>query len=297
MSMIFGNGNLGLWTNGDFSNGNTDNFSMGTYRPNGGPIIDGVDQPYVEIIGGGGSGFISSEYLEVDTSENYNLIVYAKTFQPGSSGNNAGGHLGFACYDKNKTFIDLRNCGDVGNTTLSRPATPGDTSIFLTSADGWYQGSDVTNHTYYFRQILFFPASHPDYGVPHEYTRFNGMRYNSLTLTLSGDWEMVLENGTLPDYGYALPVGTPISRGVAGGTYNYALGAPTYPNTWTRYSTGLFTGENRNSGTPFRYKTKYVRFLCLRNYNRRSESPQDHVWGLSRIFFGKSTDGRDYNNI
>ena len=57
MSMIFGNGNLGLWTNGDFSNGNTDNFSMWTYRPNCGPIIDGVDQPYVEIIGGGGSGF------------------------------------------------------------------------------------------------------------------------------------------------------------------------------------------------------------------------------------------------
>ena len=297
MSMVFGNDNFGLWTNGDFRKGNVDNFSMGTYKPNGGPIINGVDQPYVEMVGGGGSGFISSEYLEVNTLENYKLIVYAKTFQAGSSGNNAGGHIGFACYDKNKTFVDLRNCGDIGNTTLSRLATPGDTSIFLTSADGWYQGSDVTNHTYYFRQILFFPASHPDYGVPHKYTRFNGMRYSSLTQTLSGDWEMVLENGTLPDYGYALPVGTPISRGVAGGSYNYALGAPIYPNTWQRYSTGLFTGENRNSGTPFRYKTKYVRFLCLRNYSRRSESPQDHVWGLSRIFFGKSTDGRDYNNI
>ena len=295
--MQVGPTNFGLWTNGDFSNGNTDNFSMGTYRPNGGPIIDGVDQPYVEIIGGGGSGFQGSQYLEVDTTDQYNLTVYAKTFTPGSSGNNAGGHIGFACYDKNKTFIDLRNCGDIGNTTLSRPATPGDTSIFLTSSSGWYSGADVTNHTYYFRQILFFPASHPDYGVPHEYTRFNGMRYSSLVQTASGDWEMVLENGTLPDYGYALPTGTPVSRGAAGGSYNYALGAPTYPNTWQRYSTGLFTGENRNSGTPFRYNTKYVRFLILRNYNRRTESPQDHVWGLSRIFFGKSTDGRDYNNI
>ena len=297
MSMVFGNDGLGLWRNGDFKNGNVDNFNMGSYRANGGPIINGVDQPYVHIVGGGGSGFQSSDYLEVDTSENYKLVVYAKTFRPGSSGNNAGGHIGFACYDKNKSFIDLRNCGDVGNTYLSRDAQPGDTSIFLTTADGWYQGSDVTNHTYYFRQILFFPATHPDYGIPHEYTRFNGMRYRSLTQTGSGDWEMVLENGTLPDYGYELPAGTPISRGVAGGTYNYALGAPTYPTTWRKYSTSMFTGENRNSGTPFRYKTKYVRFLCLRNYSRRSESPQDHEWGLSRIFFGKSTDGREYNNI
>ena len=286
---------FGLWVNGDFSNGNTDNFSMGTYQSTGGPIINGVDQPYVQITGGGGSGFQGSQYLEVDTTDQYNLTVYAKTFTPGSSGNNAGGHIGFACYDKNKTFIDLRNCGDLGNTTLSRPATPGDTSIFLTSSSGWYSGADVTNHTYYYRQILFFPASHPDYGVPHEYTRFNGMRYSSLVQTASGDWEMVLENGTLPDYGYALPTGTPVSRGAAGGSYNYALGSPTYPNTWQRYSTGLFTGENRNSSTPFRYNTKYVRFLILRNYNRRTESPQDHVWGLSRIFFGRSTDGRDYN--
>tara|TARA_B110000908_G_C10188826_1_gene419420 strand:- start:924 stop:1301 length:378 start_codon:yes stop_codon:yes gene_type:complete len=120
------------------------------------------------------------------------------------------------------------------------------------------------------------------------------MRYSSLVQTGTGDWEMVLENGTLPDYGYALPSGTPVSRGAAGGSYNYALGAPTYPTEWTRYSTPVFTGSNRNSGHPFRNATKYVRFLILRNYNRRSESTQDHVWGLSKIFFGQVVDGRVY---
>jgi hypothetical protein len=40
MSMVFGNDNFGLWTNGDFRKGNVDNFSMGTYKPNGGPIIN-----------------------------------------------------------------------------------------------------------------------------------------------------------------------------------------------------------------------------------------------------------------
>ena len=293
MATIGGHNDFGLFGNGDLREGTTRNFSMGTYQSSGGPN----DYPYVRITGGGGGGYQSSDYIEVDTSKSYQMMLYAKTFSRGSSGNLAGGHIGFACYDKNKTFVDLRNCGDIGNTTLSRLATPGDTSIFLTSADGWYQGSDVTNHTYYFRQILFFPPSHPDYGVPHKYTRFNGMRYSSLTQTLSGDWEMVLENGTLPDYGYALPVGTPISRGVAGGSYNYALGAPNYPETWTSYATPVFTGENRNSSYPFRYSTKYIKFLILRNYNRRSESSQDHIWGLSKIFFGQSVGGKDYRSV
>lgn len=289
MGVIGGPDSFGLWPDADLRSGTTSTWNLGTYRSSGGP--DGG--PYVEITGGGGSGYVSHR-IPVDTSKTYQQIIYAKTISPGSSGNNAGGHIGFACYDKNDSFIDLRNCGGIGNTTLSRAASPGDTSIYLTSADGWYQGSDVTNHTYYYRQILFFPASHPDYGVAYKYTRFNGMRYSALTQTTSGDWQMVLENGTLPDYGYSLPAGTPVSRGAAGGTYSYALGAPTYPTTWQRYATPTFTGESRNSGYPFRYGTKYIRFMILRNYNRRSESPQDHVWGLSKFFFGQVVDGRDY---
>jgi len=304
MSTIGGPDNFGLWTNGDFRKGNANEWSLGSYQSTGGP--NGND-PYIQITGGGGSGWTGSR-IEVDTSAYYKLIVYAKTFSPGSSGNNAGGHIGFACYDKNDTFVDLRNCGGLGNTTLSRDLNPGDTHAYFTDSSGWYTGADVTNNRAYFRWILFYPPSHPDYSTPHEYTRINPVSYYSMVQTAQGDWEVALSSyrggstgiqdpTTMPDVGYPLPAGTPVARGAAGGSYNYALGAPTYPTTWTRYSTGLFTGENRNSGTPFRYGTKYVRFLILRNYNRRSESPQDHVWGLSRIFFGKSTDGRDYNNI
>ena len=36
-----------------------------------------------------------------------------------------------------KSFIDLRNCGNIGNTTLSRAASPGDSIIYLqVQADG-----------------------------------------------------------------------------------------------------------------------------------------------------------------
>ena len=55
MSMTFGNDGFGLWRNGDFKKGNVDNFNMGSYRANGGPVINGVDQPYVHIVGGSGS--------------------------------------------------------------------------------------------------------------------------------------------------------------------------------------------------------------------------------------------------
>ena len=292
MGIITGPDNFGLFTNGDFRRGDNTNFSFGTYKPKGGHN----GKPYIEMVGGGGSGW-TGDRIEVDTTKYYQMSLYARTFAPGSSGNNAGGHIGFASYDQFDNFIDLRNCGDVGNTYLSRDANPGDSYIYLQSSSNWYTGADVTSNTYYFRQILFFPATHPYYGEPHKYTRFNGMYYDSLLQTSQGDWEMHLQNGTLPDYGYPLPAGTPVSRGVAGGSYNYALGAPTYPQDWTKYSTPVFTGENRNSSYPFRYSTKYVRFLILRNYNRRTESPQDHIWGLSDIFFGEVKGGRNYGRL
>ena len=290
MGIISGPNNFGLFNNGDFRQGTNTNFSFGEYVSKGGP--DGG--PYIQIVGGGGGGW-TGDRIEVDPSKYYKMSAYARTFKPGTSGNNAGGHIGFACYDQFDNFVDLRNCGDIGNTYLSRDANPGDSVIYFQDSNNWYTGADVTNNTYYFRQILFFPASHPYYGVPHKYTRFNGMYYSSMVQTGQGDWEVTLQNGTLPDYGYPLPAGTPVSRGVAGGSYNYCLGAPTYPNTWQRYETGVFTGENRNSGTPFRYSTKYIRFLILRNYNRRTESPQDHVWGMAKIFFGEVDNGRNYN--
>ena len=113
---------------------------------------------------------------------------------------------------------------------------------------------------------------------------------NEYSITLTSPlptWSDALVNGVYP-------IDTYLSNGRAGGTYNYALGNPTYPTTWTRYSTSIFTGASRNSGTPFRFGTKYIRFLVLRNFNRASESPQNHVWGLSKFFFGRVESGRDY---
>ena len=63
------------------------------------------------------------------------------------------------------------------------------------------------------------------------------------------------------------------------------------------YSTGPFTGESRDASTPFRYGTKYIKFMVLQNFNGASQVPQDHIWALDKIFFGKVIGNVDYRNI
>jgi hypothetical protein len=73
----------------------------------------------------------------------------------------------------------------------------------------------------------------------------------------------------------AFAVGTPVGRTTSGGSYNYALGAPNYPSTWTTYTTPVMTGYvtgTASSGAEFRDGTKYIRFLNLMNYNYRAET-------------------------
>lgn len=269
MSVVAGRREKGLMENGSGLSGSNKGFSAYTWYTADSMSGDGC---FAMSANRYGSGVESDYFTPVDTSKSYIFSASLRTYELSYNGRLGSGHIGFACYDQFKNFIDLRNCGDVGNTYLSRQANPGDTKIYITDATNWYQGADVTANTYYYRQILFFPASHPYYGQPHKYTRFNGHYYSSLVQTAQGDWEMTIQNGPLTDYGYALPAGTPISRGVAGGSYNYALGNPNYPTTWTTYTTPVFTGENRNSAYPFRYSTKYIRWLNLCNYNYRTET-------------------------
>lgn len=301
MASIGGPNNFGLFRNGDLREGTNVNFTFGTYISSGGLN----DEPYLQRVGGGGGNAFSNEFVEVDVNASYQLVMYARTIQTGSNGALAGGHLGFSCYDSSFRFIDLRNCGGIGNTTLSRNLTAGDTHIYLTSNSGWVTGADVTSLNAVFRHVVLFPSTHPEYNLPYQYSRIGlgdfNIYYKSMVQTAQGDWELKLATSTgvdttFPNIGYPTPSGTPVSRGVAGGTFNYALGNPTYPTTWTRYATAPFTGQALTSGIPFRFATKYIKFLVLMNFNQRLVSPQDHMWGLSNIFFGKVLDNKDYRN-
>lgn len=297
MATIGGPNNFGLFTNGDFRLGSNQNFTFGTINTSS--QYDGIG--CLELVGGSGGTAFSSDFVEVDTSQSYQMICYARTLETGSNGSLAGGHIGFSCYDSKYRFIDLSTQGGIGNTTLTRDLNAGDSYVYVASTGSF-------NKTlYYFRYLLIYPATHPEYFKPYQYTRIGSGDYNiyyssSITQMPEGDYRLQLVTfqdvpTTFPNIGYATPAGTPVSNGQAGGTYNYALSNPNYPLTWTRYSTAPFTGENRNSGIPFRFATKYIKFMILRNYNQRTAPSQSSfIYALDNIFFGKVLPGIDYRN-
>lgn len=274
MGVVAGRRDLGLFPNAQAQLGTNSSFSAYSYYAG-----DGV--------GGGGSCFamttnrygdtlVTGDYIPVDTSKYYQMSVSVKTISRSYNNRLGSGHLGFSTYDQFYNFIDLRNCGGAGNTTLTRPLNPGDSYAYVASVSGWN-----TSTTYYYRHLMFNPATHPYYSTPWGYSRIGYGDYNichANTWTWTGtDYQVAIQNTsnvnmTMPNIGYALPAGTPVYTGQAGGTYNYAFGSPDYPETWTTYVTPPFTGENRNSGYPFRHGTKYIRFLNLANYNYRTET-------------------------
>ena len=75
-------------------------------------------------------GYLGSVYIPVNTGDNYLLSAYFKSMGSPQS----AGYAGLACFDEDLNFIDLRNCGGIGNTTLANPVNNGDTTITLTDA-------------------------------------------------------------------------------------------------------------------------------------------------------------------
>jgi hypothetical protein len=222
------------------------------------------------------STFLSDNLIEVDTTKTYRMTVKNRTLTKGGPGNNilSGGHTGYITYDSSFRFIDLRNCGGVANTYLTRTLNPGDSYAYVSNQNNQWMpaGSE-----YYFRHFMIYPPSHPEFNKPWEYTRIGfqdtEIYYNEITDIGGGELRVRFSNyngsswTTFPNIGYPTPAGTPVMNGVAGGTYSYVF----YPTEaafgeWSTYISNPFTGENRNSGTPFRYATKYVSFMHLINY-------------------------------
>jgi hypothetical protein len=204
------------------------------------------------------------------------MTVKNRTLTKGGSGNNilSGGHTGFATFDSSYRFIDLRMCGGIANTVLTRPLNAGDSYVYVSNQNNQWT---APNSEYYFRHFMIYPPSHPEFNKPWEYTRIGygdvDIYYNEVTDIGGGELRLRFSNYdgsswvTFPNIGYSTPVGTPVMNGVAGGTFSYVF----YPTEgsfgeWSTYTSSPFTGENRNSGVPFRYGTKYILFMHLINY-------------------------------
>lgn len=300
----------GLYTNGAVSLATNTNFSSYTVYQE-----DSLSGQYCYGMTTNryGSQLFSNEYIPVDTSKVYQSAVSVKTLKLSYNNRLGSGHLGFACYDKNKTYIDLRNCGDIGNTVLTRDLNPGDSSLYIASTSGWstystpYPNGDGTfSLPTIFRNFILFPATHPEYNIPWQYTRIGWGQYNlyyksTFTLMPEGDWRLDIcdannNDAVMPNIGYPTPIGTPVSNGKAGSAFNYVHGAPEYPTTWTTYASSIITGEGILSSFNFRYATKYIRFLNLANYNYRTESAGASAYYLlDNIMFVECKNGKPYD--
>jgi hypothetical protein len=271
MGVVYNRRQFGLFDNGDFELGNNTNFP--NYTIVEGDVYSGRYCAQVNHT----NQWVGSQFIPVDTSKFYIFSIRAKTVTRSLPNNQLGSfYTGFACYDQFYNFIDLRNCGGLGNTTLSRPLVAGDQYAYITSNSGW---STSTNPI--FTHLMIFPATHPYYSTPHQYTRIGlgdfTICYDGANIFNTGtDFRLTLVNGsgtpiTMPNVGYSLPTGTPVSNGQAGGTYNYVY-TPAIPEAWTQYTTSPFTGVSRNSGLPFRFGTRFVKYMELSNFLYSSET-------------------------
>lgn len=293
MGVVFNNSKLGnLFSNGDFEYANNTNFSFSSVTS-----AQSYSGNYSLLMQSNNQQVTGDQYVQVDTSKYYRMTVTAKTILRSSPNNYLGyGHLGFATFDQFYNFIDLRNCGGVGNTTLTRQLNPGDSYAYVASVSGWNSST-----TYYYRHLMLNPATHPYYSTPWGYTRIGFGDYeicHANTWTWTGtDYQVALQNSsnvniTMPNIGYSLPVGTPVFTGQAGGTYSYVW-VPEIPEVWTTYDSGWFTGENRNSSLPFRQGTKYIKFMNLANYARSETTSAQYLFDNIRLYGPSPTNTKD----
>lgn len=311
MSTIIGRQDIGLFDNGSFESGAVTNFTgaggyISTRDPKRGKYHWESDRR---------SSANMTQYIPVDVSKRYIMSISSKTFEKSGSGLLGRHYIGFSCWDEDKQFIRLEHCGGVGNTTLSRDLNPGDSKMYITSASGWYTGADVTNNRNYFRNIGLYPPTHPKYSAAHRYTRVgtrggsvggSQIQYRAAVQTGQGDWELTLCNTADTPINwtynepYATPAGTPVHRGAAGGTYNYAFSRRQYTDeSWTTYQLNVEGPERRNSGRIFRFDTKYIRFMILGNYALAASStaPTYPIYGLDDLIFLEENPDRNYNFI
>lgn len=286
MAIVYNRTTTGLYTNGCGQLGTSDFFGPYNYTTTSGQLSG--PGCFIMNTNVAGDTALGSEFVPVDTSKNYQFAVSAKGISQGNLGFEPGGHLGFACYDVNQSFLGLRGQKGIGNTTLTRATSENDTSIYIADGSAWYEGANSS-----FAWVNFYTsASEFSVGYSTLASRAYQLTGTAVTDIGGGEWRVDLQAG-LPA-SYAFPAGTNVSNGQDGGSYNYCHGSPNHPvaSGWITYTTGVFTGESRNSSTPFRYGTKYIKFLNLRNYNNRNSGETTRpVYVLDNIIMVERPNG------
>lgn len=228
-----------------------------------------------------GVALVNDVAMPVDTYSFYLFSLYAKAGDIGGGNYNAANkqYLGFAQYDIDGLLIGARHAekGNVGSvdTTLAVTLVPGATTMTLTSASGWQNGSSANYRNFcWYGYANSLGYVYPDY----TYTR-NLSAYYSTNGSL-GCWDAGAISGNVitlrvPWAGPTIAAGTAVRNNGSGGTYNYLLMSNfTVPNAWAKYS-GV-VGGLLSDGTPsinkFRPGVAYVKFVHLCNYHGTADT-------------------------
>ena len=216
----------------------------------------------------GNLSYIGSLRVEVNWHHKYLMEVYMKSV--GSTQSN--GYAGFYCIDQDGTFIDLRNCGGYTHQVTTQDLNDGDDYIYVSDASAW---PDPNVNAYYYRTVLLYPPNHAKYYKPYFHTRVGyGAPTNYYSERDTGNNRLRISSngeagGNFTWNGGFVPAGTPVSRGVVGGTYNYCLsGGGAIATTWTQYDELVNSNQypSVNSGCHFRQGTKWINTMTLNNY-------------------------------
>jgi hypothetical protein len=235
-----------------------------------------------ETHGGAGSFKITTyngsvtndELIPVDPTRYYYISAWAKSGNADGSEYAAGAqhYLGVTPHDADQLAIGSnmyqRQAGAT-DTTLDVQLNPGDWTMTLANATGWYNGATAfSRHFAWWPYVNAIGYSH----APYTYSRntsesagyapavgaWNAGGISGNTVTLSRAWA-----------GPTLAAGTPVANFIFGATYKYctSMNNSNVPNVWTKYSGYIGSLDTAGTNLPnlFPYGTSYMVLQFLVN--------------------------------
>ncbi len=267
---------LSLITNG--SGGLLDNTNFTGHTYDQAETYSGVGSFRVNL---NSADKFSNEYIPVEIGKRYILSLYAKSGDYSGGNYNAANKqsFGIALYDIDKNVIEAHHSSKTSestDTTLAVALNPGDTTITLADATGWYSGVYAPNRNIvWFGYANSYGYTYPDYS----YSRFVSSTYSS-NYSL-GAWDVGGVTGNVitlrvPWAGPGIAAGVAVRNLSYGTTYKYiALNKVAVPNTWTSYSGYIGPGVPVNAVDAvnlFRPGVAFIRFLHLVNYHGAADN-------------------------
>jgi hypothetical protein len=216
----------------------------------------------------------SAELIAIDGSRCYKQSVWAKAGNSDGTEFNAARlqYYGVTPWDGDKLQITpnhYMHYAGSADTTLATQLNPGDMTVTLTSATGWYSGA--TGHI---RNMAWWPYVGSPSGLtyaPYTYTRLTSMAYSSndtLGMWSAGGISGNVVTLRVPWAGPTLAAGSPVRNAMSGSSRKYVtMSAVSVPNSWNYYS-GIIGGwDTAGSGAvgSFPYGTAYITEMILVN--------------------------------